>query len=147
MNYFARKALSISTINVVIRQHDDAATGVTHMDIEQTSLGGLKGITERRVLDWTPRETESYLFGKSRGKSRWVDISEVEDEFLKMGFEEGTKEVLEGMVENLTGGWTAVQTWGFEIIDGRRHYVRHVVSKKGDLVKTVKMVYDWQGRE
>lgn len=39
--------------------------------------------------------------------------------------------------------WTADQIWGFEIVEGKRRYVRHVYAKKGKEEHRVKLVYDW----
>ena len=36
------------------------------------------------------------------------------------------------------------QVWGFEIIDSKRYYVRHVVVRKGDDWKLARLVYDFK---
>lgn len=38
-----------------------------------------------------------------------------------------------------------LQVWGFEIIQGKRYYVRHTMVRKGDDWKEARLVYDWQG--
>ena len=53
--------------------------------------------------------------------------------------------VIQTYVENDERGWTADQLWGFEEIDGARRYVRHALIKKGDKIKTMKLVYDYIG--
>lgn len=41
--------------------------------------------------------------------------------------------------------WCLGQVWGFEVIDEKRRYVRHVVVRKGDDWKQARLVYDYQG--
>ena len=52
---------------------------------------------------------------------------------------------LENHVESTTAGWTAHQVWGFENVEGKRHFVRHVVVRKGSQVERARLVYDWVG--
>ena len=37
------------------------------------------------------------------------------------------------------------QTWGFEVLNGSRYYVRHIVVRKGDDWKQARLVYDYEG--
>ncbi len=48
-------------------------------------------------------------------------------------------------VESQANNWTANQIWGFEVIDGKRRHVRHVVVRKEDDWKQARLVYDWMG--
>ena len=52
---------------------------------------------------------------------------------------------MQAWAESLGNGWTADQVWGFEEVDGKRHYVRHVVARKGDDWKQARLVYDYKG--
>ncbi|CZR61253.1 uncharacterized protein PAC_11149 [Phialocephala subalpina] len=153
IGWWTRKAIALATVTLHAKQYlgDD---GIVHIDIEQTATGGIKGTTELRILDWEKREHEDHVFGKLKGRSRWIDLSGVEDSFLKDGWLEdnessgpaGEKHI-ESWVENSEKGWTADQIWGFAIIDGKRYYVRRVVVKKGDTVLKARLVYNWQGKK
>ena len=41
---------------------------------------------ENRILDWTFREHDDYLFGPVLGKSRRANVDEIENEFLREGW-------------------------------------------------------------
>lgn len=45
-----------------------------------------------------------------------------------------------------TGGWTAEQVWGFEIVAAHRRHTRRIVVRKGEhLVARARLVYDYRG--
>ena len=52
---------------------------------------------------------------------------------------------MQSYVESKTDKWTANQVWGFEVIDGKRRHVRHVVVRKEEDWKQARLVYDWMG--
>ena len=52
---------------------------------------------------------------------------------------------MQSYVESKDKGWTANQIWGFEEVDEKRRYVRHVVVRKADDWKQARLVYDWLG--
>ncbi|KAL8818090.1 MAG: hypothetical protein Q9223_003203 [Gallowayella weberi] len=143
VGWFLRRAIALATITLTITEYiqDD----LTHIDITQVaSPGGITTI-ERRVLDWEYRDHTDKIFGEVKGKSCWVKLSDVDDdEFLKTGWDDLEGEHIQGYVESKGGGWTADQVWGFEFIDGKRYYVRHVVVRKGDDWKLARLVYDYQ---
>jgi hypothetical protein len=151
IGWLTRKAIGIATVTLHVKQYE--TDGVTHIDIDQTATGGIKGTTELRVLNWSVREHEDHLFGKLEGKSRWTDITAVEDSWLKEGWLEGDEEkggpngelFIQSYVENNERGWTGDQIWGFAIIDGVRYYTRKVLFKKGDKTMKVRLVYNWYG--
>lgn len=91
---------------------------------------------------------EDHLFGKVKGRSRWVKLADVEDEYLRTDWssEMNDIEAIESYTESDGRGWIADQTWGFEEIGGGRRYVRHVVVTKGKERKAIKLVYDWAGK-
>jgi hypothetical protein len=74
----------MSIITLYVRHHkgDD---GVERIDIDQT-LTGIPGTSENRILDWTFREHDDYLFGPVVGKSRRANVEEIENEFLREGW-------------------------------------------------------------
>src|ERR1700722_12640756 len=47
---------------------------VEHIDINQTLTGGISGMSERRILDWTVRLHEDHIFGTVLGKSRCIKV-------------------------------------------------------------------------
>merc|ERR1712000_717432 len=55
---------------------------IQHIDIEQ-SASGLTSTHEKRCLDDVFREHSDWLFGTVKGKTKWVTLDEVTDEFLK----------------------------------------------------------------
>lgn len=54
--------------------------------------------------------------------------------------------VVETYVESVDNGWTARQVWGFTVVGDKRErkYARKVVVRKGDKVRTARLVYDWK---
>jgi hypothetical protein len=148
MSWLMRKAISLTTVTLTMKQYVDATTETMHIEITSDGAGGTKGTAEHRVLDWKVRENDNRIFGRSTGQTRWQSLAAVNDddaEGMKTGLEDGTEEVIEGNVENQTSGWTAHQIWGFEIIESQRYHVRHVVVRKGSESIRVRMVYDWIG--
>lgn len=154
VSWWTRKAIAYSTITLTVKQYTDD-NAITHIDISQVGTGGLKGTTELRELDGVQREHDDYLFGKLKGSSRWLGLDAVDDQFLKDGWLEGDEEAggpagerhVESSVINEEKGWTALQIWGFAILEGKRYYVRRVVVSKGETVYKVRLVYDWQAKE
>jgi hypothetical protein len=151
MNWFTRKAIGMATIYLHVKQYVDEA-GITHIEIEQTATGGIKGTSENRILDWTPRPHEDHIFGKLSGKSHWVNIEDLDDNYLKEGWLTDDKErggpngeLLIQNVVDAERGWTGNQVWGFAIIDGQRYYTRRVVVIKGKTVLKKRLVYTYQG--
>lgn len=72
-------------------------------------------------------------------------MSELDDEFLSKGWEEGSEELIFTQNE-LDSGVLTKLVHGFEIVDGKRYYVRHVLAKnkKGEEAK-VRLVYNYEG--
>ncbi|KAI4282840.1 MAG: hypothetical protein L6R38_002641 [Xanthoria sp. 2 TBL-2021] len=143
VGWFLRRAIALATITLTVTEYtkDD----LTHIDISQVaSPGGITSV-ENRTLDWEYRDHTDKIFGAVKGKSRWVKLSDVDDDdFLKKGWDDLEGEHVQSYVESEGGGWTADQVWGFEILDGKRYYVRHVVVRKGDDWKLARLVYDYQ---
>jgi hypothetical protein len=158
VGWLTRKAIGVATVNLEIKQYDGppsppstSETPATHVDIEQTLSAGLTGSTEKRCLDTTFREHTDWLFGHVRGQSKWVKPDEIEDEFLKTGWEEGDSEAVGpdgashilSYVESLDREWIATQIWGFQVVEGERRYARNVVVTKGEERVAIRMVYDF----
>ncbi|KAM5356198.1 hypothetical protein ACJ41O_002844 [Fusarium nematophilum] len=151
IGFFIRKSVNIATISLEINQYSappkppNTSTDVfTHIDIVQ-SASGLTSTQENRCLDETFREHSDWLFGAVTGKSKFITLDEVDDEFLKKGWlVEGDGKFILSYVESKTNGWIATQVWGFEEINGERRYARHVLVTKGSERVTGKLVYDYQ---
>lgn len=147
VSWFLRKAISYATITLTIKEYvDDTAEKYTHIDISQVATGGVGGSTENRTLDYTWRDHEDKIFGKVKGRSRWVKLEDIDgDDFLKTGFDDMEGEHVQALAESIDKGWTADQVWGFEEVNGERRYVRHVIVKKGEDWKMARLVYDYKG--
>jgi len=148
IGWFLRKAISYATITLTIKEYT-SEDSLTHIDIDQVATGGISGTTENRTLDWQFRDHEDGIFGKVKGRSRWLNLADLDDddEFLRQGWLDEGGEFVQSYVESVDNGWTANQVWGFEELDGKRYYVRHVVVRKGDDWKEARLVYDFQGKK
>lgn len=85
-----RKGISYATITLDIKQYADA-DNVTHIDIEQTLTGGIKGTSEKRIADWNAREHKDHIFGTVVGKSRLFKGTKDEDGKTRPNLEVCTK--------------------------------------------------------
>ncbi|KAK3329732.1 hypothetical protein B0H66DRAFT_35961 [Apodospora peruviana] len=159
IGWLTRKAVGIATFTLDVKHYtgppsppaDPSAPAVAHIEIDQLGTGGIKGTTEKRCLDNQFREHSDWLFGHVRGQTRWIDLPEISDEFLKSGWLDtdaekggpnGEKHLI-SYVESLDNGWTATQIWGFKEVEGLRKYVRNVVVAKGTERVEIQLVYDW----
>ncbi|KAJ7492760.1 hypothetical protein FB451DRAFT_1165711 [Mycena latifolia] len=151
VGWFKRKIIAVGTVTLYIKHYKDEE-GTERVDIDQTITGGIPGTREERILAWKERATEDSLFGAVIGKSRRVQASELEEEFLKEGWTADTLEhgVIESYVVSDTPKsgttWIADQTWGMEDVNGERRYTRHVnfTGPKGEEIKS-RLVYDYLG--
>ena len=110
MGWFLRKAISLATVYLTIKEYVDPDTLLTHIDIQQVATGGVGGNTENRTLDWTYRDHKDGIFGQVKGKSRWIALKDVDDdEFLKTGWDDMEGEHVQAYVESVGNGWTADQ--------------------------------------
>ncbi|KAI4191289.1 MAG: hypothetical protein L6R41_000216 [Letrouitia leprolyta] len=139
-----RRAISLASVTLTIKQYE--SDGITHIDCTQVATGGITS-TENRTLDWQLRDDTDKVFGEVKGKSRWVSLKDVEDDdYLKTGYDDLEGEHVQAWTEGRKGNWTANQIWGFEMIQGKRYYVRHTIArdtKKGDW-KEARLVYNWE---
>lgn len=162
IGYVTRKLIGAATVTLHVKQYTEDKEGasgskVTHIDIDQTLTGGVKGTTEKRTLDGEFREHSDWMFGKVRGRSTWASAADVaaDDAFLAAGWEEGEAERagpagethVASYVESLDNGWVARQVWGFQIVEGERRYARNIVVTKGDKRVEVRLVYDYIGAD
>jgi len=133
VTWISRTAISYATVTLYANQ------------------GGVPGTTEERILDWTPRDHYDYVFGAVTGKSRRLKVDEIEDKFLRDGWLPDTQEHgvicswIESDRERSGYSWTSYEVWGFEEIQGERHYTRHIrfTEKPGGKVVYARLVYDY----
>ena len=145
-----RTAIGMATVTQHIMHYTDD-TGKTRIDIEQTVLGGIQASPEKRTLDWTERSHSDRIFGELLGKSRYIAPAELPEaevggdkDWLCEGWdEEGVK--VESWVENKNAEWTAIQIWGFGLVDGARYWIRRVVVQKGAEKIRARLVYNYAG--
>jgi len=131
---------------------DPSGPEVSHIEIEQTGTGGMKGSTEKRCLDFQFRDHSDWLFGHVRGQSKWMTPADIQDPYLaskdwlegdaEKGGPNGETHVL-SHVESVDNGWTATQIWGFQLVNGERKHTRLIVIAKGTERVELKLVYDF----
>ncbi|KAL9605735.1 MAG: hypothetical protein Q9179_001082 [Wetmoreana sp. 5 TL-2023] len=108
VSWFMRRIIAFATVTLTVSEYEK--DGYTHIDIEQVASPGGVRSTENRTLDWEYREHTDKVFGDVRGKSRWVKLSNVDDDdFLKKGYDDMEGEHVQSYVESKGGGWTADQ--------------------------------------
>lgn len=63
-----RKAIALATVYLAVKEYVDD-DGQTHIDIEQTATGGIKGTSEKRTLNWKVPEGnhKDGIFGEVEG--------------------------------------------------------------------------------
>lgn len=77
-----------------------------------------------------------------KGRTRWVDLNQVQDWYLKDGWD-APGWVIETEIRNEREGWNAHVVWGFAVAaDGQRHYVRRAVVQNGSKIERLRFVYD-----
>ncbi|KDR69577.1 hypothetical protein GALMADRAFT_255791 [Galerina marginata CBS 339.88] len=151
VSWLKRKAVGLGTVTLSIKHYKNE-DGVEHIDIDQTLTGGIQGASELRTLQWKGQEDEHPLFGAVIGKSRRVKAEELDIAFLQSDWTADTLEhgLIQAYIESNTvksrTTWIANQTWGIEVINGERRYVRHVkfTGPKGEDIEA-KFVYDYVG--
>lgn len=97
VGWLKRTAIGAGTVTLAIK-HYKSEDGVECIDIDQTLSGGIEGTQEKRIADWNEREKEDGLFGHVIGKSRRLNVEDLDDEFLKAGWTEDT--VANGVLES-----------------------------------------------
>lgn len=170
VGFITRKAINAATITLHATQMEAPATEalepiadptekVTHVNIDQTITGGLKGTSEKRCLDNRRRRHSDWLFGTVEGRTLWVRgpdaattvVRDFGDAYLGEGWP-ADADLMVSYVENkdANGGWIATQVWGIKTAkDGKRRYVRNIVVTKGEGAAkkrvAVQLVYDFVG--
>ncbi|GKZ66661.1 hypothetical protein AnigIFM50267_000529 [Aspergillus niger] len=146
VNWLTRKVIAMANVTLNISQRTDE-NGNILLDIENKPSGGLPATQEKRVLNWEPVELHHGLFGNIRGRSRLCKLADLDDDYLRQGWEDGTEEVMHFKTEHLESkGVVTQQVAGFIVIGGVRYHARRVLVTKDDGEKLeAKLVYDFQG--
>ncbi|KAL2158314.1 hypothetical protein VTH06DRAFT_4635 [Thermothelomyces fergusii] len=160
--WIIRKAVSWATITGTITQTKNEK-GSTVITVEQTATGGLKAETEVTYLDGAEYVHESAVFGRSRVRSRWLDLDSEQpapgvadkrdiDPYLREGWLKEEAEGSQGSPGHIwvtsiseKGGWRVDQVWGFALVDGQRYHVKKFLATKGEGRAEGRMVYSWLG--
>jgi len=153
VGWLKRRAISMATVTLYVKHYKDES-GVEYIEIDQRLTGGIPGTIEKRILDWTDREHSDSLYGAVVGKSRRVQLDEIENEFLKKGWLQDTEQhgAINAYAQSDTPksgtSWTADQIWGFELVGGERRYARHVdfIGPEREHIQ-VRLVYDFYASE
>lgn len=156
--WLKRKIILLATVTLSVKEYVDDKK-VTHIDLDRTATGGIQGITELRILDWSETSHEDHIFGTLKSRNRWVaDLQACESgngrplhSFLTEGWlEEKVGPNGEGWVYNWVvseeRGWTADHIWGFIIINGQRYKTRKILVTKGEIDLPLTLAYEWRGR-
>ncbi|CAI7632645.1 hypothetical protein PCG10_006809 [Penicillium crustosum] len=145
VNWLTRKVIAMANVTLTIDQRKDE-NGNTLLDIENKPSGGLPATQEKRVLNWQPVELNHGLFGNIRGRSRICKLADLEDDYLRQGWEDGTEEVMHFKTEHLDSkGVVTQQVAGFIVLNGTRYHARRVLVTKDDGERLeAKLVYDYQ---
>ena len=130
----------------------DQAGDNKDIEVEQPGVGGVKGTKETFHSDGAWHEHEDHIFGEVKGKTTWVNVSELKDvdgdeAYLQEGWlpETANGKAIYSLVESKRNGWVARQIWGFKEVNGARMYARNVVVTKGSEKKRAHLYYDYKG--
>lgn len=90
--------------------------GVETIVVDQVLSGGFGNSTETRVLDWEDREVSDRVYGPLVTKTRRVKPEELDNEWLKEGWQDATKE--HGLIQTVGRSDTAKsgKTWSAEVV-------------------------------
>ncbi|KGO77679.1 Calycin [Penicillium italicum] len=145
VNWLTRKVVAAANVTLIISQRKDE-NGNILLDIENKPSGGLPATQEKRILNWEPVELKHGLFGNIRGRSRICKLADLDDEYLRQGWEGSTEEVMQFKTEHLDSkGVVTQQVGGFIVLDGTRYHTRRVLVTKDDGERLeAKLVYDYQ---
>ena len=69
--------------------------GVEKITLDQVLSGGLGSSSEERILDWTERSVEDKLYGAMLAKTRRSQVQDIEKDYLKNGWVDDGKGVVE----------------------------------------------------
>merc|ERR1712014_462471 len=97
VGWLVRQAVQYSTITLHMKQYTDDK-GTVHLDQESISAGNVSSM-ENRELNGEWGERENKIWGKVKGTTRFRKVSELEDDYLKEGW---NQETLDGEASRLS---------------------------------------------
>lgn len=114
------------------------------MDITQ-SAAKLAGTKEHHCLDGLTHNHRDWIFGEIQGYGCWLKLTELEDEYLKSGWIEESKEdkFIVEYTENHTSRWAVHHIWGFQMIEEERRFCRKAFVEKDGRRINFRIVYDY----
>lgn len=98
---------------------------------------------ELQPLDFTYSERKNPLLGTIRSRAEPMEVSEIQQEYLREGWCEPSVMWAEEMNEK--EGLEGINVWGFMMVEGERRVTRKtsIKSKKGD-IDTGRVVHDFK---
>ena len=131
-----------------------SSNGTTRIDIEQRITGGFKGGMEWLVLDGSEQTILHENFGEINLMSRWGDLGDEDDAWLREGWLEGEEEKagpngekhIKVLIEHKKVGWKLIVVWGFMEVDGQRYHGRKLLCRNGSEVAKCRAIYGWSGK-
>jgi hypothetical protein len=88
MPWLQRKAINLGSLTLKVKH--DKSDGPERIVIEQFITGGIPGTTDERVLVWDPISRDDRIFGPALLQNRRIEISNIDDEYLKGNWSEDT---------------------------------------------------------
>lgn len=121
----------------------------TRFTVKQTVRPGSFDSSNEYVLDGETRYDTVPIFGEVSATNSYVTEDDVSnDDSLGRGLERICGEQRIGIMEVICGvhtGWTSRTLWGFEMIEGSRHFCKYATTVKDDQKATARMVFDYLG--
>ncbi|KIK70834.1 hypothetical protein GYMLUDRAFT_32907 [Collybiopsis luxurians FD-317 M1] len=149
VGWLKRKAMSTITITITIKHYENS-NGVESLSLVQSIPGVDAEEPEEKVLNWVEQIKDTKMFGPCVTKARRVRIEELEDTYLKDGWDAETLEhgcILVHLAPQGKAGWSMIQTWGMETINGEKHHVRRIsLTAKGETLQN-RIVYDYVAKD
>lgn len=157
--WILRKLVGLATLSMYVTQvvDDSGLKTITFDQTASVAIGGVKGETEVRVLDWREELNTSMVFGTTSHRSRLINLKTALDQyekhlhpFLTEGFLEeglvGADNNVYDIVVHPINGWVIEQVWGFGIVNGERLFIRKTLVTKGDEEVAIRGIYEWKGK-
>ncbi|KAJ5088544.1 hypothetical protein N7456_012160 [Penicillium angulare] len=107
VSWLLRRGIALSRIS--LHKFQQIENGVITLDIHNIAPGGIKGTTEKRVLDGEFREHKDYIWGHVKGRCRLALTRNI-DEKLSSDWSEETREgeCLVDETSAVNGAWSSI---------------------------------------
>jgi hypothetical protein len=131
---------------MTIPSEDDPDKSVTCIRVKQTVSPGGFGNEDDYILDSKPREATVPIFGTIAMYAHYTPVDEIQDVDYRGRLKDANTgvNVIQENASNSQAGWSAVGTWGFEMINGKRYFARTTITKKDEAEVSVRLVYDYR---